>query len=142
MSAVPLDVAPERRTERCCPRFRPGDRFWNQDSDTCRQAVRERSVGPQTIRDRSLSSTRFVTSYQSLSYKYQSLPVTAYKWQVKVCLSGSYLTSAQLPLKTVSLQLSLRAGAWTQNTVFSLTYLLKTKSATILFLSFVSKLLP
>ena len=24
---VPLDVVPERRTERCCPRFRPGDRF-------------------------------------------------------------------------------------------------------------------
>ena len=25
--AVPLDVLPERRTERCSPRFRPGDRF-------------------------------------------------------------------------------------------------------------------
>ena len=25
--AVPLDVVPERRTERCSPRFRPGDRF-------------------------------------------------------------------------------------------------------------------
>ena len=24
---VPLDVVPERRTERCSPRFRPGDRF-------------------------------------------------------------------------------------------------------------------
>ena len=46
MSAVPLDVAPERRTERCSPRFRPGDRFWSQVSDTCRQAVRERNVGP------------------------------------------------------------------------------------------------
>ena len=46
MSAVPLDVAPERRTERCSPRFRPGDRFWSQVSDTCRQALRERNVGP------------------------------------------------------------------------------------------------
>ena len=27
MRAVPLDVAPERRTKRCSPRFRPGDRF-------------------------------------------------------------------------------------------------------------------
>ena len=25
--AVPLDVVPERRTKRCSPRFRPGDRF-------------------------------------------------------------------------------------------------------------------
>ena len=46
MITVPLDVAPERRTKRCSPRFRPGGRFWNQGSDTCRQAVRERSVGP------------------------------------------------------------------------------------------------
>ena len=46
MSAVPLDVAPERRTERCSPRFRPGGRFWSQVSDTCRQAGGERNVGP------------------------------------------------------------------------------------------------
>ena len=46
LSVVPLDVAPERRTKRCSPRFRPGGRFWNQVSDTCRQAGRERNVGP------------------------------------------------------------------------------------------------
>ena len=46
MNAVPLDVAPEHRTERCSPRFRPGGRFWNQVSDTCRQALRGRNVGP------------------------------------------------------------------------------------------------
>ena len=46
ISAVPLDAVPERRTERCSPRFRPGDRFWSQVSDTCRQALRERNVGP------------------------------------------------------------------------------------------------
>ena len=46
MKTVPLDVAPERRTKRCSPRFRPGGCFWNQGSDTCRKAVRERSVGP------------------------------------------------------------------------------------------------
>ena len=45
-SAVPLDAVPERRTKRCSPRFRPGGRFWNQGSDTCGQAVRERNVGP------------------------------------------------------------------------------------------------
>ena len=27
MRTVPLDEVPERRTERCSPRFRPGDRF-------------------------------------------------------------------------------------------------------------------
>ena len=45
-ATVPLDLVPERRTERCSPRFRPGGRFWSQVSDTCRQAVRERNVGP------------------------------------------------------------------------------------------------
>ena len=38
---VPLDVVPERRTERCSPRFRPGGCFWSHVSDTCRQAGRE-----------------------------------------------------------------------------------------------------
>ena len=45
-ATVPLDVVPERRTERCSPRFRPGGRFWSQVSDTCRQAGRESNVGP------------------------------------------------------------------------------------------------
>ena len=61
MKVVPLDVVPERRTEQCSPRFRPGDRFWSQVTDTCRQAGRERNVGPQTIQDRSLSSTQLDT---------------------------------------------------------------------------------
>ena len=34
MSAVPLDAVPGRRTERCSPRFRPGDRFRNKGSVT------------------------------------------------------------------------------------------------------------
>ena len=29
-ATVPLDVVPERRTERCSPRFRPGGRFWGE----------------------------------------------------------------------------------------------------------------
>ena len=45
-TTVPLDVVRERRTKRCSPRFRPGGRFWNQVSDTCRQTVREKNVGP------------------------------------------------------------------------------------------------
>ena len=47
MRTVPLDVAPERRTKRCSPRFRPGAHFWNHGSHTCRQAMRERSVAPR-----------------------------------------------------------------------------------------------
>ena len=46
LSTVPLDVAPERCTKRCSPRFRPEGRFWSQASDTCCQAVSERNVGP------------------------------------------------------------------------------------------------
>ena len=41
-----LNGAPEGRTERRSPRFRPDDRFWSNGSDTCRQAVRDRNVGP------------------------------------------------------------------------------------------------
>ena len=29
-----------------CVRFRRGDRFWSQVLDTCRQALRDRNVGP------------------------------------------------------------------------------------------------
>ena len=46
-SAVPLDVAPERRTKRWSPRFRPGGRFWTQVSDTCRQAGRREMSAPR-----------------------------------------------------------------------------------------------
>ena len=46
MSTAPLDVVPERRTGRCSPRLRQGDSFWSQGSDTRRQAVMERIVGP------------------------------------------------------------------------------------------------
>ena len=46
IKAVTLEVAPERRTQQCSPRFRLGGRFWIQVSDTCRQAGRERNVGP------------------------------------------------------------------------------------------------
>lgn len=51
MSVEPVDTAPEPRTKRCSPRFRPGDRFGGQGSDTCCQAV------DHLICDRSLSPT-------------------------------------------------------------------------------------
>ena len=43
---APLGAVPERRNERCSPRFRPDDRFWSLGSDACLQAGRERNVGP------------------------------------------------------------------------------------------------
>ena len=46
LSAVPLNVAPERCTKRSSPRFRRGGRFWSQLSDTCRQGLRERLSAP------------------------------------------------------------------------------------------------
>ena len=54
--AVPLDAVPERRTERCSPGFRPGDRF-------CGPSVRYLSPGSEgekcrPLRDRSLSFTQ------------------------------------------------------------------------------------
>ena len=51
MSTAPLDAAPERRTEECFPRSRSGDRFWSQSSDTYRQAIRKRNVGPLAVCD-------------------------------------------------------------------------------------------
>ena len=57
-ATVPRDVVLERRTERCSPRFRPGGRFWSQVSDICRQAGRERNIGPSTIRDKTLLPTQ------------------------------------------------------------------------------------
>ena len=36
----------QRRIERCSTRFRSGDRFLSQVSDTCHQTVREKNVGP------------------------------------------------------------------------------------------------
>ena len=62
--AVPLDAVPERRTERCSPRFRPGDRF-------CELSFRYLSPGIEGEKCRPLDhmrqipfihSTRFLTS--------------------------------------------------------------------------------
>ena len=48
---VPLGVVPERRTERCSPRFPPGGCFWSHVSDTCRQAGREISASRPYVTD-------------------------------------------------------------------------------------------
>ena len=40
----PLDVAPECRTKRFSWRLWPGDYFWSQGSDICRQAMSPREI--------------------------------------------------------------------------------------------------
>ena len=45
-----------------------------------------------------------VCPIKSLTYQYWSLPVTASKWYVKVCLSGNYLTSVHVLIKATSLR--------------------------------------
>ena len=66
--AVPLDAVPERRTERCSPRFRPGDRF-------CELSFRYLSPGIEGEKCRPLDhrwqipfihSTRFISSSNSI----------------------------------------------------------------------------
>ena len=46
MGTAPLDAAQERRTQECSLRPQAGDRFWSQSSDTYRQAIRKRNIGP------------------------------------------------------------------------------------------------
>ena len=97
MRTVPLDVAPERRTKGCTPRFRPGGRFWNQSSDTCRQAGRERGVGLETMCDKSLSSTRFNLLWHVISI-YISMRADSFFQVVRIRMSwnGGYLTTAHV----------------------------------------------
>ena len=69
--AVPLDVVPERRTKRCSPRFRPGDRF-------CELSFRYLSPGSEGEKRRPLDhmrqipfihSTRFISTSNSYIYR-------------------------------------------------------------------------
>ena len=89
---VSLEVVPERRTERCSPRFWPGGRFWSQVSDTCRQVGRERNIGPQTIRDRVVSSTQLdlqllvIPIYTTTFYLFP--PCSTFKSVLRWCTSN------------------------------------------------------
>ena len=70
MSTAPLDAAPERRTEECSPRSRAGDRLWSQSSDTYRQAIRKRNVGPLAECDRSCDPVQFLSYIYMYIYIY------------------------------------------------------------------------
>ena len=66
--AVPLDAVPERRTERCSPRFRPGDRFLGEprfrylspgrEGEKCRPLDHRRQI-PFIHSARFISSSNF-----------------------------------------------------------------------------------
>ena len=89
--AVPLDVVPERRTERCSPRFRPGDRF-------CDLSFRYLSPGSEGEKCRPLDhmrqipfihSSRFIVSSNIYIYRTVFLlfpPCGAFKCVLVRCI--------------------------------------------------------
>ena len=86
-ATVPLDVVPERRTERCSPRFRPGGRFLEP-------SFRYLSPGREGEKCRPLDHTwqnPFVHSARltiaSISYIYHSIVVISSMWYAQVCLA-------------------------------------------------------
>ena len=97
-TTVPLDVVPERRTERCSPRFRPGDRFCElrfryQSSPTGREGEISRPLD-HMWQIPFIHSTRFITSINFYIYSTASqlfLPCATLKcvrvqhfWQLRV----------------------------------------------------------
>ena len=98
--AVPLDVVPERRTKRCSPRFRPGDRF-------CKLSFRCMSPCSEGEKCRPLDhlwqipfihSTRFITCNNSIyiaqrSSFYFHVVYSSMSWY------GAYLTIAHALFK-------------------------------------------
>jgi len=87
-ATVPLDVVPARRTEWCSQRFRPG--FWSQVSDTCRQAGRERNVGPRPCLT---DPFRPLSSISWNSCIYNRILVISSMWYVQVWLAVVYIFS-------------------------------------------------
>ena len=93
--AVPLDAVPERRTERCSPRFRLGDRF-------CELSFRYLSPGSEGEKCRPLDhmwqipfihSTRSLTSSNSI-YTTQRSSYFLLVVHSKLSLHGTRLTIA------------------------------------------------
>ena len=87
-ATVPLDVVPARRTEWCSQRFRPG--FWSQVSDACRQAGRERNVGPRPCLT---DPFRPLSSISRNSYIYNRILVISSMWYIQVWLAVVYIFS-------------------------------------------------
>ena len=99
-ATVPLDGVPERRTERCSPRFRPGGRFLGEPR------FRYLSPGREGEKCRPLDHSRqipFIHSarliFGSNSYIYKSILVIFSMWYVQVSCSGAYLTIAHVLLQ-------------------------------------------
>ena len=96
-ATVPLDVAPERRTKRCSPRFRPGGRFCELrfrylSSPTGREGEISRPLDhmrqiPFIHSARSIIGTNFVYIQQHSSYFLHVV-------RLSVSCSGAYLTFA------------------------------------------------
>ena len=107
MSAVPLDVAPERRTKRCSPRFRPGGRLFQ--IPVTRQWGREMSAPRPYVTD-PFHPLGSISKNKSFLYIYQS--VTSYLFHVvrkSVSLYGRYLTITLVLLETSSTEPWMRS---------------------------------
>ena len=85
--AAPLDAVPERRTKRCSPRFRPGDRFRelsfrylsrSREGEKCRSLDHMKQTP-------FIHSSRFITSNNSL-YIIHSVPVISFMWYTRCVL--------------------------------------------------------
>ena len=108
--AVLLDAVPERRTERCSPRFRRGDRFCElrfryQFSPTGREGEKCRPLDHRW-QIPFIHSTRFITSSNFYIYIWQNVLVISFMWYIIVCLGAAYLTIAQALLQKQSLEVS------------------------------------
>jgi len=107
--AVPLDTVPERRTERCSPRFRPGGRFCElrlryQSSPTGREGEISRPLDH-------MWQIPFIRSTQYISCSHFYLNITVF-WLFPPCgtfkcLSTRYLTITHAPWRKHSFQAML-----------------------------------
>ena len=110
-TTVPLDAVPERRTQRCSPRFRPGGRF-------CKLRFRYQSspTGSEGEISRPLDHMRQIPFIHSNSIQYQqflyiehSLLVISSMWYTEVCFGVPYLAIARAIWRKHSFQYSDRA---------------------------------
>ena len=94
-TTVPLDAVPERRTERCSPRFQPGGRFWGEPSfrylspgregEICRPLDHRRQI-PFIHSARLICSSNFYI-YRAMFQLYP--PRGTFKCTFVICIFGN-----------------------------------------------------
>mgnify|MGYP006896101135 CR=1 FL=1 len=94
-TTVPLDAVPERRTERCSPRFRPGGRFWGEprfrylspgsEGEKCRPLDHRRQI-PFIHSARLIHSSKF-NIYRAIFQLFP--PCGRFKCTLVLCIFGN-----------------------------------------------------